>query len=254
MKKEIERTLIKMVFFRRDLMKLIKPFLPSNISIKNIPPFCRKNQFITFLQQSDINVEKEEEENKNKEDHQIYIKQIIEEDKVELLQKETEKENNMNIIIEDSFLELENMEIPILHYCIMKKAIKCFKFLILNGANPSLTLQYQLTIDEYDEYKYEWDCMAVGAYFGEIEMMRILEERGINKLNNPNVWEAVTLSHRNQFLHLFISRKDEIPNFEECLRKGLKGSVKGNNLKAFKLLISKGADIDAKDIIHQNIQ
>ena len=137
MKKEIERTLIKMVFFRRDLIKLIKPFLPSNISIKNIPLFCR-NQFITFLQQSDINVEKEEKnKNEENEDDQIYMKQIIEEDNVELLQKETEKENNMNIIIEDSFLEIENMEIPILHYCIMKKAIKCFKFLILNCANPS---------------------------------------------------------------------------------------------------------------------
>ena len=95
--------------------------------------------------------------------------------------------------------------------------------------------------------------MTIGAYFGEIEVMRILEERGINKFNNPNVWEAVALSHRNQFLHLFISRKDQIPNFEECLQKGLEGAIGGNNLKAFKLLISKGADTNAKDTIYQNI-
>ena len=189
------------------------------------------------------------------EQYETYIKQIIEEDNFELIQAEAEKD--MNIIVNEIFFEARQIDIPILYYCVMKKAIKCFKFLILNGANPSLELTYVSSNDIgllIKGEKYEWDCITVAAYFGEIEVMRILEERGINKLNNPYVWEAIALSHRNQFLHLFISRKDQIPNFEECIQKGFKGSIKGINLKAFKLLISKGADINARGIIHQNMK
>ena len=65
------------------------------------------------------------------------------------------------------------MKIPILHYCIMKKAMKCFEFLISKEANPSQTLSH-----EWEE-KYEWDCMSIAVCFGEWEMMKILEERGI---------------------------------------------------------------------------
>ena len=81
-------------------------------------------------------------------------------------------------------------------------------------------------------------------------MMKILEERGINKLNNPNVWEAAALTHRNKFLKLLISNKDKIPNFEGCLSKGLLGAAKGNNLKGMLILLSKGGDINIKYIIY----
>ena len=183
------------------------------------------------------------------------IQQIIEEDNLNLLQKEAEK--NMNAILEDSFFEVENMKIPILLYCILKKAIKCFKFLILNGADPYQTLSY-----EEGEYawnkkqgdKYKWDCMTIAICFGEWEMMKILESRGINKLNNPNVWEAAALTHRNNLLKLFISNKDQIDNFEECLNKGLLGAIRGNNLKGVIVLLSNGADINLKGIIYQNIK
>ena len=95
--------------------------------------------------------------------------------------------------------------------------------------------------------------MTIAICFGEWEMMKILEERGINKLNNPNVWEAAALTHRNNLLKLFISNKDQINNLDECLQKGLEGPIKGNNLKGIIFLISKGADINAKDFIYQNI-
>ena len=134
----------------------------------------------------------------------MYFKRIIEKDDLELLKQEFE--NDKNIILNDSFFEEYEMEIPILHYCIMKKAMRCFKFLLLNEADPSQTLQ--------DTYDYEWDCISIAVCFGEWEMMKILEERGINKLNNPNVCEAAALTHRNKLLRLLISNKDEIDNFE----------------------------------------
>ena len=76
----------------------------------------------------------------------------------------------------------------------MKKAMKCFKFLILNGADPSQTLQYK----DWWKHEYKWDCISIAVCFGEWEMMKILEGRGIDKLNNPNVWEAAALTHRNK--------------------------------------------------------
>ena len=127
----------------------------------------------------------------------------------------------------------------------IKKAMKCFKVSLLSGLDP-----LQILSDNWT-HLYEWDCMALAICFGEWEMVKILEERGMNKLNNPNVWEAAALTHRNKFLKLLISNKDEINNFEECLKKGMKGAVKGNNLKGVILLISKGADINIKDIIYQ---
>ena len=86
-------------------------------------------------------------------------------------------------------------------------------------------------------------------------MMKILEERGIGKLNNPNVWEAAALTHRNHLLKQFISMKEEIDQslLKKCLEKGLKGATKGNNIKGAIILISEGADINVKDIIYQNI-
>ena len=91
--------------------------------------------------------------------------------------------------------------------------------------------------------------MTIAICFGEWEMMKILEERGINKLNNPNVWEAAALTHRNNLLKLFISNKDQINNFQECLQKGFEGAIKGNNIKGTILLISNGSNLNVKNII-----
>ena len=100
------------------------------------------------------------------------------------------------------------------------------------------------------EKKYEWDCISIAVCFGEWVMMKILEERGINKFNNPNVWEAAALTHRNKLLKLLISNKDQI---KECLNKGILGATNGNNLKGTKILISNGAGINIRNITFQNI-
>ena len=138
MKVKIEKKLLKSLFFRPELITTITFFLPNIIPIENIPYFCQKKGFFNYLAKNSIkieskeekketeqDVEAKEEENKDKTELEMYLKQIIEEDNLELLQSEIDKGNNMNIILEDSFFEVERMKIPILHYCIIKKAIKC---------------------------------------------------------------------------------------------------------------------------------
>ena len=250
MRVRIEQNLLKALFFRPNLITSIKVFLPNIISIENIPRFFQNNVFFNYLAKNSIkienNEEKEDDDEEEETEEEMHFKQIIEKDDLELLQQEFE--NDKNIILRDSFFEEDEMKIPILHYCVMKKAIKCFKFLLLNGVDPSQTLSKKKF---FEHNEYEWDCISIAVCFGEWEMMKILEERGINKLNNPNVWQAAALTHRNKLLKLLISNKDQIDNFEECLKKGLLGAIKGNNFKGIIILISKGADINAKDIISQ---
>ena len=200
MRVRIEQNLLKALFFRPNLITSIKVFLPNIISIENIPRFFQNKVFFNYLAKNSIKIENNEEKEETEKDDEVvkegtkqemHFKQIIEKDDLELLQQEFE--NDKNIILHDSFFEVEKMNIPILHYCIMKKAMKCFKFLILNGADPSQTLKNW-------EDKYEWDCISIAVCFGEWEMMKILEERGIDKLNNSNVWQADALTHRKKFL------------------------------------------------------
>ena len=203
MRVRIEQNLLKALFFRPNLITTIKAFLPNIISIENIPHFCQNSVFFNYLTKNSIKIENNEEKEETEDDEEekteqeMHFKQIIEKDDLELLQQEFE--NNKNIILEEWFFE-NYMTIPILHYCVMKKAMKCFKFLILNGADPSQTLSHEW------KHEYEWDCISIAVCFGEWEMMKILEERGFDKLNNPSVWEAAALTHRNKFLKLLISK------------------------------------------------
>lgn len=241
----IQNNLLKMLFFRPDLIELIKSFLPDNTQGRIVSKLCYPSEFLDFLQKNKIEIKNVLKCPSIKEDgSQYYIKKIIKEDNLNLLQKEIEKEDNINITIVDSFFELENMNIPILHYCIMKNAMKCFKFLILSGANPLLNMEVPYFADEN---QYKWNCITVTICFGNWEMMKILEERGVNKINNTNVWEAAALTHRNQLLNAVNFNKDDISNFQECLNKAMLSAIKGNNLKGLKILLSKGANVNAKD-------
>jgi len=263
MRGEIQKSLIKTEFYRPELIRVLKNFLEKEDLKENIPGFCRTPIFLEYLRKNDIEVdikvedEKEKEKEKdmknkddagNEENNSSKIKKIIEEDNLELFQQETEKDKN--IILEETFFEAKNMKIPIIHFCVMKKAMKCYKFLILNGADPSVKLCEQSGTSngrtgrrfgraQEPKHIYEWDCISVAIAFGEWEMMKILEERGIDKLNNPSVWEAAGLTHRNRLLKQFIEMKEEMDRttFADCLKKGIEGSVKGNNLKGLKLLM-----------------
>ena len=256
MRLQIQQNFFNVLFFRPDLITTIRPFLPDIIHIDDIPKFYRNIDFFNILSKNSIKIVDEEKKMDKKgkvdekDEEQKCIKKIIEEDNLELLQEETEK--NKNIILEDSFFEYEEMKIPIVHYCVMKKAMKCFKFLILNGADPSQTLKNKKSW----KHEYKWDCISIAICFGEWEMMRILEVRGIDKFNNPKAWKAAALTHRNHLLKQFIEMKEEIDHslLKKCLEKGLLEATKGNNLKATIILISNGADINAKYIIYQNMK
>ena len=208
---KIWRVLSQILYYRNDLIEIIKPFFENlkneNINDEKFNPFLKifsKDQLEVLYQNKIITEEKlnllvpKNKKETNFRLNGIYtkIEKIISGDKIkelqELLQKNDIKTFNT---ITKSFLEAEKMEIPLIQYCIMKNAIECFKYLLVNGFDdPKKKMKNQ---NIYYLQDYEWDCMTTAIFFGNKEIVQILENRGIEKGKNPIHIEAAILSYRN---------------------------------------------------------
>ena len=74
------------------------------------------------------------------------IEEIISGDTIKELNKLLQ-ENDIKTFntITKSFLEVKEMKIPLIQYCIMKNAIECFKYLLVNGFDdPNKTIKKDL--------------------------------------------------------------------------------------------------------------
>ena len=174
---KIWRVLAQILFYRNDLIETIKPFFENlkneNINDEKYIPFLKtfsKNQ-LQILYQNEIISEKKinsllqknqfyltKGTNNTVNDINTKIEEIISGDKIKELEKLLQEKDIKTLnTITKSFLEVGKMEIPLIQYCIMKKAIECFKYLLVNGFDdPNKTMEEQ----ERNTKKYEWDCMA----------------------------------------------------------------------------------------------
>ena len=149
------------------------------------------------------------------------------------------------------------MKIPIFIECVIQRATKCFKYILINGfENPSIIMNDQspqeITISWWETIKikrFEWDCMSVAIYYGEMEIIKILEENGIEKGSLSAHFEAAILSYRNGIAKEIINQmkgKNENEKInDEILKRSLISSAKNNNIKGAELFINNGADINA---------
>ena len=99
-----------------------------------------------------------------------------------------------------------------------------------------------------DFKRYEWDCMATSIFFGNKEIIKILEEKGIEKGKNPTRIEAAILSYRNMIAKKIIEDLNE--NTEETqniLKISITASAKSNNIKGVEFLMTKEVDINLHD-------
>ena len=144
------------------------------------------------------------------------------------------------------------MEIPLIQYCVMKNANNCFKYLLGNGYDdPNRTMRKGSISYGNSTKSYEWDCMATAIYFGNKEVIKILEEKGIKKGKNESHIESAFLSYRNTIEEEILENISEEKNdiIENHLNIALISSVKNNNIKGAELLIRKGVNINTIDII-----
>ena len=292
MNEKIWRVFAQILCTREDLINIIKPFFENlkndNINQEKYYPLLKrfsKDQLEVLYQNRIITEEKfdslipcsfkKQKENQSSlqsanidynNNENINIEEIISGDKVKELQQFIQEReiNRINIIVK-SFLEVEKMKIPLIQFCIMKKANKCFKYLLVNGYDdPKKVMEEKYTYPNYawkykdwgNNHRYEWDCMATAIYNENKEIIKILEEKGIEKGQNSSHLEAAILSYRNEIAKEIIEGKIEMTDKKEGMSNifnlnfFLISSIKSNNIQGAELLIVKGADINEKDIIY----
>ena len=278
MEYHIWRHLIQILSYRKDLIDIIKPFLEQlNSSINNEQFSINEEKHISFLKllssfqlevlhefelinediykianiKKDLIIRSEKNEEKYNIDDEIRgkVKEIIKGDRLEDFQKLI-NERGINAIspIIKSFNEIEKMEIPIIIECIIQKASKCFKYLLINEIEePTITMQNSgFIIGSPSEY--EWNCMAIAIYYGEIGMMKILEDKGTEKGNQSSHIEAAIFSFRNPIIKEIMNRikeKDE-ETIKIILNKGILTTIKSNNISGFEFLNEEGKNMIMK--------
>ena len=173
MNAKIWRILVQIICNRKDLTEKLKPFFENlnNHSINEVQyipllkTFSKYQNEVLYkmgiiteerltqiisnnrnASQLPLGISKgNDNENKNN------IEEIISEDKIEELQVLVKEHgiNTMGAII-TSFNEVEEMKIPIIQYCVIKKAMQCFKFLLVNGYdNPTKTMEEKKSRNDF---------------------------------------------------------------------------------------------------------
>ena len=323
MEYKIWRQLIQMLSFREDLIDTIKPFLNSLKNHNNEQYDINEEKHIPFLKSLSKFYLNKLHSSKiiNEEKYQAFISQKVStndwykekpkpiyETVEEILKKDKLDDFKLLILNKGidsispnpkSFNEVEEKSIPIIHDCLIHNAIRCFKYLLINGIDPTKRIQERQSSDlfllanfnHFIEIKiYEWDCMTLAIYYGQVEIMKILEEFGIEKGNNPEHIEAAVLSYRNSTIksiinklkennedpikinHFFLigllasGRSNYIKWGEYFIDNGEKKNIEqinilemfhftlqNNSLEMFELLLSKGASIDVKGFFNLSI-
>ena len=268
MKSQIWRILAQILYYRNDLASILRPFFQNleneNINDKKYNSLLKtfshsqievlyQNRFITEENFNSImSMNQKQKEIKSSEFGKVMEKMedIISGDKINELQEIIEEKdfNGMNIIIK-SFIEVDKMEIPVIQYCIMKNAIACFKYLLINGYDDPNKIMKEHNPVNHDllSKKYEWDCMATAIYFGKKEIVKILEDKDFEIGKNPVHIEAAILSYRNIIAKDIID--EMIDKNQVIVNNDILTSEKNNNIKGIELVINKkGADINTRKI------
>ena len=121
--------------------------------------------------------------------------------------------------------------IPIIHYAAMCKALRCFKFLLLNGANPRELVSFSM-IPMTPNMRINLDCASFAGFGGEFEILKILEERGMDCRRNLGFWFFAGLAHQNVLLNKLL-KKVYYDQGYQCLNMALFGIIMGNYVKEF---------------------
>ena len=280
MNEKIWRVLTHILCGKEDSNEILKPFFlnlnnNNNINDKKFIPFLNtftkyqlevlyQNKILSednfsLLISAEDRYKEDDNDHENDSENDIDIEKIVSGDKIKEFQEliQVKDIQTFNTIIK-SFKEVNKKRIPLIQYCIMKNAIECFNFLLVNGyddpkkvmnnQNPCTFLFTKNYIYEED-HLYEWDCMATAIYFGNMEIIKILESRGIKKGTNPVHIEAAIFSYRNKIAEEILNEMNEgeMQNYVgNNLDIGILTSAKVNNIKGAQLLIRKGANINAK--------
>ena len=144
-----------------------------------------------------------------------------------LLSNQTNFDLNQKIKKENQLYKYT--EIPIILFCIEKHAIKCFKFLLLNGSNSLETITDFFPSYDWRNKKKNIDGMTFGAEIGNLQIMQMIEEKG-GKIDKNCIIGAAKF-HQNHILKwIFQQNQRQQEENKEELILGLCSSIKHNNV------------------------
>ena len=266
----IWRVLTQILYNRDSVTNILKPFFTSlknnninddkyNALLKTFP----KEQLEVLYKNAIISEEKfnllisknnnEDQSSSQFQNENSKIDEIISGDDIQQLQAFIQEKDikTFNPIIKP-FKEAETVKIPIIQYCIMKRAIKCFKYILVNGYDdPMKVLQEEKDKKEQRpsilriQQLYKWDCMATAIYFGNKEIIKILEEKGITKGKISGHIEAAILSYRNSIAEEILEEtKEDNVIIEKNVNQAILTSSQNNYIKGIEMLFEKGLFIN----------
>ena len=165
------------------------------------------------------------------------IEEIIEKDDITDFEKLSNKITfDFNQTIKKNNELYHYSRIPILLYCIEKNAIKCFKFALINGADPTEKSERILNNSWAKQYKPVWDAYGFAGAKGNIQIIRILENRSI--LPNNYLIEGCLQFHQKTIFEWI--KKEQY----QLLTKGIKKSIYFENYEAFDILIQNISNLN----------
>ena len=175
------------------------------------------------------------------------IEEIIEKDDIEAFKAlSTDINFAFNQTIKKDNELFHYSRIPIILYCIEKNAYKCFKFALINGADPTIKSE-RMEFNSFDtgkKYVPVWDAYGFASAKGNIQILRILEESGFHPTNCIN--EGCSKFHQKLVLDLMKKEKNDLLN-----NLGIIETICYENFEALELFCQeKGANINARDIIY----
>ena len=152
------------ILIRPDNITIIKPFITKqNIPLPN---HFLDNETICLLNMNGIEVKSTSEEEYDKE-----LIKIINEDKdKELKEYFSDKDLNFSYEIKKKGGIFKYTTIPIILYCIQKKALKCYKYLLMEGADPNKRCLIK-SEDGYIEYGWNGAQFAVAVEANSIKSL-----------------------------------------------------------------------------------
>lgn len=153
------------------------------------------------------------------------------------------------------------VELPLIHYCAIRGSTKCLKFLLITSYDdPKKTVCLRIVSPlkksvkwDLDDTGFDWDAMALAVAFGHTEVVKVLEDEGMDLNSNLGVWQAAGFSYRNNFIDWLLRSNEKS---EKQIEAALFGTVLGNNLAMLEKLLNKVSDInsvineDGKTLLH----
>lgn len=226
--------------------KAISFIISASMLTTNLPTCSNVDALIPQTDElEELTGEKIVNESKNK------IKQAIDNDDVDSLHDALRHRcsgmelSNLRFKHTFDFLNGKDIELPIFHYSIARKSLKCFKYLLINGiCDPQETVM----IPGLD---IPLDAIAFAAFASSEDDYEFLNyyDRFYSYEENPAVWAAACLDHKHDLVKRLIQyfKSDDLEIPQECLDAGLFGAALGNDLYAIKKLMKNGASIKSTD-------